>query len=78
VLSGDQAGSDAPGRRRPRPPEPKHCEWGSAEYGWEPSERVKDPLDGGLLRSDKQVAYPIREMIPIMLIEEGIPTAGLL
>ncbi|MCY4612529.1 MAG: hypothetical protein OXB94_02775 [Nitrospira sp.] len=39
---------------------------------------VKEPLDGGLLRSDKQVAYPIREMIPIMLIEEGIPTAGLL
>lgn len=39
---------------------------------------VKDPLDGGLIRSDKQVAYPIRETIPVMLIEEGIPTDGIL
>ena len=39
---------------------------------------VKEPLDGGLIRSDKAVAYPIREMIPIMLIEEGIPLDGIL
>lgn len=39
---------------------------------------VKEPLHGGLIRSDKKVAYPIREMIPIMLIEEGIPTDGIL
>ena len=39
---------------------------------------VKEPLDGGVIRSDKQVAYPIREMIPIMLIEEGIPLDGIL
>lgn len=39
---------------------------------------VKEPLDGGLIRSDKKVAYPIREMIPILLIEEGIPTDGIL
>ena len=39
---------------------------------------VKDPLDGGLIRSDKKVIYPIREMIPIMLIEEGIPLDGIL
>ncbi len=39
---------------------------------------VKEPLDGGLIRSDKKIAYPIREMIPIMLIEEGIPTDGIL
>ena len=39
---------------------------------------VKEPLDGGLIRSDKKIAYPIREMIPIMLIEEGIPTEGIL
>lgn len=39
---------------------------------------VKEPLDGGLIRSDKKVAYPIREMIPIMLIEEGIPTDDIL
>lgn len=39
---------------------------------------VKDPLDGGLIRSDNTVVYPIRDTIPIMLIEEGIPTEGIL
>jgi len=34
---------------------------------------VKDRLDGGLVRSDNALIYPIRENIPIMLIEEGIP-----
>ncbi len=34
---------------------------------------VKERLDGALLRSDKNLIYPIREHIPIMLIEEGIP-----
>ena len=33
---------------------------------------VKERLDGALLRSDKNLIYPIREHIPIMLIEEGI------
>ena len=32
----------------------------------------------GLIRSDKKVTYPIRETIPIMLIEEGIPIDGIL
>ena len=39
---------------------------------------VKEPLDGGLIRNDKKVTYPIREKIPIMLVEEGIPTDGIL
>jgi uncharacterized protein YbaR (Trm112 family) len=34
---------------------------------------VTDLLDGGLIRSDKKILYPIREDIPVMLIEEGIP-----
>lgn len=34
---------------------------------------VTEPLDGGLLRTDKKILYPIREDIPVMLIEEGIP-----
>jgi uncharacterized protein len=33
---------------------------------------VKEKIDGGLLRKDRKVAYPIRDQIPIMLIEEGI------
>lgn len=33
---------------------------------------VAEPLEAGLLRSDKQVLYPIREGIPVMLVDEGI------
>lgn len=35
-------------------------------------EPVREPLDGGLLRQDGKYLYPIREEIPIMLIEEAI------
>lgn len=34
---------------------------------------VSEPLDGGLIRADQKILYPIRENIPVMLIEEGIP-----
>lgn len=34
---------------------------------------LTEKIDGGLLRKDKTVVYPIRDQIPIMLIEEGIP-----
>ena len=34
---------------------------------------VTEMLDGGLIRADKKNLYPIREDIPVMLIEEGIP-----
>lgn len=34
---------------------------------------VTEMLDGGLIRSDRKILYPIREDIPVMLIEEGIP-----
>ena len=36
---------------------------------------VTERLDGGLVRSDNQILYPIREDIPVMLIDEGIPLA---
>jgi uncharacterized protein YbaR (Trm112 family) len=39
---------------------------------------VTEPLDGGLIRSDRKMLYPIREDIPVMLIEEGIPLEGML
>lgn len=35
-------------------------------------ECVADKIDGGLLRADETIVYPIRDQIPIMLIEEGI------
>jgi len=33
---------------------------------------VSEQLDGGLVRKDLKIIYPIRENIPVMLIEEGI------
>ena len=37
---------------------------------------VSEKLDGGLLRADRKILYPVREDIPVMLIEEGIPVEG--
>jgi len=36
-------------------------------------ELIKETIDAGLLREDKKYLYPIREDIPIMLIDEAIP-----
>lgn len=36
-------------------------------------EKVKEKMEGGLLREDGKFLYPIVEDIPIMLIDEGIP-----
>ena len=38
-------------------------------------ETVKEQIGAGLLREDRKYLYPIREDIPIMLIDEGIPFA---
>lgn len=34
---------------------------------------VREKIDGGLVRSDRKFLYPIRQDIPIMLIDEAIP-----
>jgi uncharacterized protein YbaR (Trm112 family) len=34
---------------------------------------VTEPVDGGLVRTDGRFLYPIRDDIPIMLVEEAIP-----
>jgi len=34
---------------------------------------VRDKIDGGLVREDGKLLYPIRDDIPVMLIDEGIP-----
>jgi uncharacterized protein YbaR (Trm112 family) len=34
---------------------------------------VSEALTGGLLRADGKLLYPIRDDIPVMLVEEGIP-----
>ncbi len=36
-------------------------------------EAIEETIDGGLLREDNAYMYPIRDDIPIMLIDEGIP-----
>ena len=37
---------------------------------------VQEKLDGGLVRGDGKFLYPIRENIPVMLVDEAIPLAG--
>lgn len=34
--------------------------------------RVQVPLDGGLLRDDGRLLYPVRDDIPVMLLDEAI------
>jgi uncharacterized protein len=33
---------------------------------------VAQPVEGALIRSDRSVAYPIRDSIPVMLVPEGL------
>lgn len=37
---------------------------------------VTEKIDGGLIRQDNQFLYPIRNNIPVMLIDEAIPLGG--
>jgi uncharacterized protein YbaR (Trm112 family) len=40
-------------------------------------ETVRDAIEGGLVREDGAWLYPVRDGIPIMLIDEAIPLEGL-
>lgn len=35
-------------------------------------DRVTEKIEGGLVREDGQVIYPVREDIPVMLLDEAI------
>jgi len=37
---------------------------------------LKEKIDGGLIRSDGRFVYPIRQNIPVMLMDEAIPVAA--
>jgi uncharacterized protein YbaR (Trm112 family) len=34
---------------------------------------VREPLESALVRKDRKLLYPIRQGIPVMLIDEAIP-----
>ena len=34
---------------------------------------VQEPMESGLVRSDRQYLYPIRRGIPVLLVEEALP-----
>ena len=36
-------------------------------------EKVAELIDGGLIREDGKILFPIRQDIPVMLIDHGIP-----
>lgn len=40
-------------------------------------ETVGDPISAGLVREDGAVLYPIRDDIPVMLLDEAIPLEDL-
>lgn len=35
-------------------------------------DKVEGALDGGLVREDGKIVYPIRDRIPVLLVHEGI------
>jgi uncharacterized protein YbaR (Trm112 family) len=37
---------------------------------------VGESMEGGYVREDGKILYPIRGKIPVMLIDEGIPMEG--
>jgi uncharacterized protein YbaR (Trm112 family) len=39
---------------------------------------VTERIDGGLVRKDGKYVYPIRQDIPIMLVDEALPLESLL
>jgi len=41
-------------------------------------DKVTEPINGCLIRQDRQYLYMIREDIPIMLIDQAIPLAGVM
>ena len=36
-------------------------------------QKVETSLEAGLVREDGKIVYPIRDTIPVLLVDEGIP-----
>jgi len=47
---------------------------GLTNRGGEP---VTEPIHGGLVREDGTLLYPIRDDVPVMIVDEAIPLEGL-
>lgn len=50
---------------------------GSGQLAFRNGRSVGYRLSDALIRKDQKVIYPVREDIPVLLIEEGILTEGL-
>ena len=37
---------------------------------------VTEAIESGLVREDGTILYPVREGIPVLLVEEGLPLEG--
>ena len=37
---------------------------------------VQEPLEAGLVREDRKIVYPIKDGIPVLLVDEGIATGA--
>ena len=49
---------------------------GSGKQFNKAGQAVKEPLQEGLMRQDSQLIYPVRDGIPILLIDEGLNTGA--
>ncbi|MEL6180403.1 MAG: hypothetical protein AAFS10_15700 [Myxococcota bacterium] len=38
---------------------------------------IREPLQGGLVREDGTLLYPLRRTLPVMLLAEAVPLDGL-
>jgi uncharacterized protein YbaR (Trm112 family) len=39
--------------------------------------KLSDPVEAGLVRRDGEILYPVRDGIPIMLVQDSIALAGI-
>lgn len=41
-------------------------------------QKITEPIDGGLVRKgDRKYLYPVRDDIPVLLVDESIPLEGI-